>query len=86
MDLSSIVPVGAIAIALQIEYAQTTSDSYLIFRQNDTRLPIRLNNQVGIQINSFNVIMPIDADRLIDYAVNDSLDVVIGVAVSGWWI
>ena len=86
MDLSSIVPVGAIAIALQIEYAQTTSDSYLIFRQNDTKLPIRLNNQVGIQINSFNVIMPIDADRLIDYAVNDSLDVVIGVAVLGWWI
>ena len=86
MDLSSIVPVGAIAIALQIEYAQTTSDSYLQFRQNDTKLPIRLNNQVGIQINSFNVIMPIDADRLIDYAVNDSLDVVIGVAVLGWWI
>jgi hypothetical protein len=86
MDLSSIVPVGAIAIALQIEYAQTTSDSYLIFRQNDTRLPIRLNNQVGIQINSFNVIMPIDADRLIDYAVNDSLDVVIGVVVLGWFI
>jgi len=86
MDISSIVPVGAIAIVLQIEYAQTTSDSYLIFRQNDTRLPIRLNNQVGIQINSFNVIMPIDADRRIDYAVNDSLDVVIGVAVLGWFI
>jgi len=86
MDLSSIVPVGAIAIVLQIEYAQTIPDSYLIFRQNDTKLPIRLNNQVGIQINSFNVIMPIDADRLIDYAVNDSLDVVIGVVVLGWFI
>lgn len=86
LDLSAIVPSGAIAVDLKISLTDDAVDSFLTFRPNavDISNVLTVRTQVAnINIQEFGR-FPIDADRKLDYLGSNLVFTVIRVSVLGW--
>lgn len=88
LNLSAIVPAGAVAVHLRLYLMDNAASTYISLRSNATT---KSNNSitafstvanVGVDVDT---ILNIDADRLVDFfssAAFDSID----IAVMGWFI
>jgi len=89
LDLSSIVPAGAVAVNLAIQINDDISDSSIHFRKNgninaDTIISSR--TQVASIILEKSFIVGCDTDRIVEYNANAVTWVTINIMVLGWWI
>lgn len=89
LDLSGIVPVGAVAVHLQLYLKDDAVASSGQFRANATTKVNNLMQNCTVVANQWTVymhgILYIDADRLADYYFTTGMDNV-GVIVLGWFI
>ena len=89
LDLSGIVPVGAVAVHMMIYIRDNAANSELLFRKNgNTNLHNagRINTQVAnIDIRQ-DIIVACDANRVIEYKGAPAGFTFIYVIVRGWWI
>ena len=88
-DLSSIVPAGAKAVLLGVEFVQTTADVGMFFRRNGNSNEIArsaLRSQVANVNYARDVIVALDSNRVIEYfIVNTGTWTNISITVCGWW-
>ena len=89
LDLSSIVPVGAIAVEFLILLADDIKDSRFFMRKNGNVNAfniIQLRTQVANQILGGNVIIACDENRVVEYRASNLTWSSIDIIVKGWWV
>ncbi len=89
LDLSSVVPAGAIAVSLFVYLVDDATGSTLIFRKNGNSNEVNVSSCVTKIINtafSFDVITVLDSNRVIEYKATNTTWTTIIVSVKGWWI
>lgn len=87
LDLSGIVPAGAVAVCLRVETLDDAADSLFLIRHsaaNDTT-QMRATTQAANVNFDANAVLPIDTDRMMDYYGENLAFVSINVAVLGWF-
>lgn len=88
LDLSAIVPVGAVAVRLRLSVDDDAANSLMHIRQNATNV----RNGLAVKTHVANIgnegqgDVNIDADRLLDYNASNLVFVSIDLAVLGWLI
>lgn len=88
IDLSSIVPAGTKAVALFCLIFDDAAQSELSFRTNGNVNNSNLSSlytQVANIINSADVVVPLDANRNIQYKAANVGWIAIEITVKGWW-
>lgn len=88
LDLSSIVPVGAKAVLLEVYIKDDAVNTTLEFRENGNSNDFNttiLRTQVANVFNIADMIVASDVNRVIEYRGSDLAFVAIYVAVRGWW-
>lgn len=88
LDLSAIVPAGAVAVSLEVIIKDDAADSDFGVRQNAVNLEnlVFSRTQVANVNNSFRGIVAIDNNRLLDYFGDNLAFITISLAVTGWFI
>ena len=87
LDLSSIVPAGAIQVLIRLQLTDDAAGSYIGFRENGKTNAVNLiyaRTQVALVTTDNQVLIPLDSNRVIEYRASvgfDSIDIVI----MGWW-
>ena len=87
LDLSSIVPDGAVAVNLSGYIVDDTVSKYLLFRKNGNSNGV---NKVGITTQvanvgiDFSVTVSCDSNRVIEYFASNTTWTAIGITVNGW--
>lgn len=89
LDMSSIVPAGAKAIALIIDITDDAAGSYFALRKNGqanwyNRFVIR--TQVAGISNDLNAVLSCASDRIFEYFTANEIYIWIRLAIMGWWI
>ena len=87
LDLSSIVSAGATAVALRVQVSDETLSS-IIFRRNgnsNTGNNSACYNQVASISIFYDIIVPCDTDRIIEYYGDANVWAVLNIVVKGWW-
>lgn len=88
LDLSGIVPAGAVAVALNVYVSDDAANSTFQFQQDATNKYnsiIVVTQVAGIPIQHSEVIV-INSDRLLDYKGSNLAFASINVTVVGWFI
>jgi len=90
LDLSAIVPAGAIGVVLKLEGTLgTAGDWYFIYtNQTDIENSKQFANDEGVRLGPSIVILPIDPDLLLDYRSGETIGgtMTYGISVQGWFI
>lgn len=89
LDLSGIVPAGAVAVALKVALSDDAANSFFHIRTNATdsdENTLSSRTQVATITIYNNGVIPIDSDRLLDYQGSNLVFIAINVTVIGWWI
>lgn len=89
LDLSAIVPSGAVLVLLFVQVTDDAVNSWISFRANGNANTINapsLRTQVANQINEAQIIVPLDAGRVIEYCGKNLAFAAINVVVCGWWL
>jgi hypothetical protein len=87
LDLSSIVPTGAKAVLLFVQVNDDDGNNYVAFRKNGNTNSINISGAKGItanQTNSFDLTVPCDSNRIIEYATVNTTYTTINIVVKGW--
>lgn len=88
LDLSAIVPAGAIAVLLLVAFLDDTLNSYLEFRKKGNSNAMNVGVVTATVINvshQEDILVACDSNRVIEYhATEDLLSVYI--TVRGWWL
>lgn len=88
LDLSGIVPAGAVAVALSVLLLNVNPNQYVSWRRNGN---VNAHNRSQIRTQAANVyigadiIVFCDAGRVVEYNFNSSSGWTIYVVVKGWW-
>ncbi|MBA7650771.1 hypothetical protein ES703_58582 [subsurface metagenome] len=87
LDLSGIVPAGAVSVRLRIYYNHAAV-SYFSIRKNAVDLEVFLQTQVNLANTPDQITqdMNIDSDRLVDYVGQHTPVTTLDVSVCGWFI
>lgn len=87
LDLSAIVPAGAVGVVLHAEIKDDATDSYLYIYHSAaaTISGIRLRTQVANLDIAQTAVLPIDTDRKLDYQGANLAFANIAVSVVGWF-
>lgn len=88
LDLSSIIPAGAYAVNIGGYIKGTAANQYILIRKNGNSNAIntgRVYTQVGATYIFYDLIIPVDSNRIIEYYGHASLDDCT-LAVKGWFI
>ena len=90
MDLSSIVPAGAVAVLLMIKLQdEDAAGSWLFFRKNgntNSSAVAALRTQAVNISNDNTAIVSCDSNRVIEYMAANVTWSVIRITVMGWWL
>lgn len=89
LDLSSIVPDGAVAVSLVVLLLDNASNSYIRFRKNGNVHEhnfVTLRTQVSMVYVAQHFTVSCDSDRIIEYAASALSFTVIAITVAGWYI
>lgn len=89
LDLSAIVPAGAIAILFNIQVKDDAADSSMLFRENGNSNAYNVasvRTQVANVISDADLIVSCDAGRVIEYYGSNLAFVSIDLTVRGWFI
>ena len=90
LDLSSIVPAGAKAVLLRCSLGNATAGVYIAFRENGNNNGINIDRWVTAVASGpgmyHSFVVACDANRVIEYAVQNSGSWSIGITVGGWWL
>ncbi len=88
LDLSGIVPEGAVVVKLQVSILDDAADSQLVLRRDAAqgRNVIDLRTQVANIATTLTQDVSIDSDRLLDYMGSNLVFAAIRVTVIGWFI
>jgi len=89
IDLSAIVPKGAKAVLLRVKLNDDVAGSHLYLRQNGKVQIINaalIQQQVPNQTIDNDLIVPLDADAVIEYSGANLAFIAINLIVRGWWI
>lgn len=87
LDLSGVVPVGAVAVVLRLSLRDDAAGSRLEIRQNvtaDEAMLVQYTQVTNITIES-HATLPIDGDRLLDYRATNLVFITIDLIVLGWF-
>lgn len=89
LDLSAIVPAGAIAVYLKMVLKDDAASSVMSFRENGNANAIE-SIAAGTQVANVNIylngIVACDANRVIEYMGTNTTFSTINVYVMGWWV
>lgn len=88
LDLSSIVPVGAKAVELNVAIRSYFVNAFLAFRKNgntNTSNRIACRTQISNQTIDYQGVVAIDENRKIEYGNNNTAFMAIEVTVISWW-
>ncbi len=89
LDLSAIVPTGAKAVLLLVSVKDDIVNAAIGFRRNGNSNTIAASTilvQVANYINTQDIIVACDANRIIEYQASAVTFTNINVAVLGWWL
>ena len=89
LDLSSIVPSGAIAVIINVDLKDDAVSSFLLFRKYGTLNTInivRMRTYVADIWTSAFFIVPCDSDRKIEYMFANTTFTDVQIVVSAWLI
>ena len=88
LDLSSIIAVGASAVALRVSVRGSVAGEYIRFRKNgntqDNNASFARTQVANIIFNADKVIA-LDGDRKIEYYISDATIDLVNLVVKGWW-
>lgn len=88
LDLSGIVPAGAKSVLFKFFYMSTGASNICIFRTlgntNDSNVSVAAT-QVANVLHSLDIVIPLDADRKIEYQFQSGTWLVAVFTVKGWW-
>lgn len=88
LDLSSIVPDGAKAVLLYVELLDDSVGAHIRFRKNGNSNSINIS-RVRTQITNLfidqDLVIPCDANRIIEYNTSPIVFTTIRITVKGWW-
>lgn len=88
LDLSGIVPDGAIGVSLHIHVVATGINKSITLRENGNVNTVNtsvVNTQIAFLVNHGDGVLALDSDRKIEYSTSVGGWVVIELAVKGWW-
>lgn len=88
LDLSSIVPSGAIAVLLRGQFGSNSVGTYMMFRKNGNSNEINVSKQwaqVSAEIWGADIICALDANRVVEYKGAFTF-ITLNITVAGWWI
>lgn len=87
LDVSGIVPAGAVAVHLRIELSDDAANSLFIVRADAAfaEAQMRTRTQVANISLDLNGVIPISSDRLLDYYGSNLVFIAINVGVLGWF-
>jgi len=89
LDLSAIVPAGALAVLLLILLKDDSAFSLVSLRRNGNTGTIAISRcyiQVADTYTGMDRIVALDAGRVIEYATTNTTFNDISILVKGWWI
>ena len=89
LDLSAIVPTGAVAVLLRAFIKSLTVSCYIAFRKNGNANTINIDalyTQVSNIANRTTIIVACDSSQKIEYAGSSGTGEILTVAVAGWWL
>lgn len=90
LDLSSIVPASAKAVILRAAIEDDAASSAFAFRKNGNSNAINIARQTtqvsGVTIHIPPTIVPVDANRVVEYLATNTTWTTINIAVCGWFI
>jgi len=89
LDLSSIVPAGAVLVHLYIQIIDDAAGSYFNVREkgnSNSWNVATIRTQVTDIYMDGNVLVSCDSDRVIQYMGADTTFTAINITVRGWWI
>lgn len=89
LDLSAIIPAGAIAVLIIIEYYLSTLGYLINFRKNgnaNERNIAQIRPTVQDVWSSQQIIVSLDANRIIEYKITGDAFGGLNATISGWWI
>ena len=88
LDVSSIVPAGAVAIVFNVLIADGVASSQFAFRKNGN-INERNRGRVYTQVPNVNIVSDLiiacDANRVVEYKGSNLTFTVINVIIRGWW-
>jgi hypothetical protein len=88
LDLSGVVPAGATAVALYVTVLSGTAGDRILFRKNGNSNLINISRAKSIsavQEGSYDCIVPLDSNRVIEYYSNIDVGGTCDITVKGWW-
>lgn len=89
LDLSSIVPAGAVAVALSVIIQDDAVNSTFQFRKNgnsNTAVAAVARTLIANVIQYQDLFVACDANRVIEYSATNLAWINLDVTVKGWWI
>lgn len=89
LDLSGIVPAGAVAVHLRTWLQHTTARNYIQFRKHGNTNDINAFTSITQAANTyifFDGAVGLDEDRKVDYKVVGEDWTIIFITVAGWWL
>lgn len=89
LDLSAIVPAGAITVALSCHIQATEVAKRVQFRKKgnvNTRNVAEMWTQVSAADHAGDLIVALDADKKIQYRIHAATWLSLNVTVKGWWL
>jgi len=88
LDLSSIVPAGAVAVVLHLRVVDDAVSSYIDFRKKGNTSSFNVGSIRTQGINVYyepDLIIPCNVDRVIQYYAKDTTWTAINIVVKGWF-
>lgn len=88
LDLSSIVPAGAKMVCLRVLVEDNAAGSYVRFRKNGNTNDLNygeIYTQVSGVLNSADIIVACDVNRVIEYKATSTTFTGISITVKAWW-
>ena len=89
LDLSSIIPKGTVLVLIRASVSDETVGLLLAFRKNGQANAInasQIRTQEVSILNSSDMIVACDNQRIIEYAATNTTWTTIQIIVRGWWV
>jgi hypothetical protein len=89
LDLSAIVPAGAVSVHMTVQIRDDATDSWVSFRKNGNSNAINAAN-IPTQVANLNLenelIVTLDANRVIEYSAKNTTFTAISIKIRGWFL
>lgn len=89
LDLSSIVPAGAVSVHLRVDVKDDAAYNYIQFRKSDNSN--LLNMQICMEMIAnlsffYGIIVSCNSDRFVEYYASNTTFTSINIVIRGWFI